>query len=131
MKTTKKRLGRYSIRLKGYDYSRPGRYFVTICTKNRECLFGDIINDKMQLNSMGSVVDDEWKKTSMIRNNVELGEYVVMPNHIHGIIIINDPGRGTLGSNELNQIVVDAIHELPLPRSEIIKRRRMLLPKII
>jgi len=81
---------RRSIRLKGYDYSQPGAYFVTICTHNRACLFGDIINGQMILNNYGEIVDNEWIKTAEIRKNIILDEFIVMPNHVHGIIIIDN-----------------------------------------
>jgi REP element-mobilizing transposase RayT len=79
-----------SSRLKDWDYSTPWWYYVTVCTKNFKSWFGDIKNGKMILNKLGKVVDEEWKKTKEIRKNVELDYYVVMPNHFHGIIIIND-----------------------------------------
>lgn len=81
---------RKTIRLKEYDYSQPGEYFVTICTKNHECIFGSIVNGKMDLNEMGRVVDKCWKEISEHFPNVELDEYVIMPNHIHGILMLND-----------------------------------------
>lgn len=84
---------RRSIRLKGYNYSRPGGYFITICTYHREYLFGDIVNGKMQLNPIGLIVEDEWQKTPFIRPTTELGPFVIMPNHIHGIIVLNDDRR--------------------------------------
>ncbi|HAY70319.1 MAG TPA: hypothetical protein DCX89_00365, partial [Saprospirales bacterium] len=77
---------RRSIRLKGYDYSRAGLYFITICTQNRACLFGEIKNGEMILNQYGQIAANEWMKTTEIRSNVELGELIIMPNHIHGII---------------------------------------------
>ena len=86
---------RKSIRLTGYDYSQPGAYFVTICTWNRECLFGEISNDEVVLKEYGQVVMQEWINTGKLRPNVELDTYVVMPNHFHGILIINDRG-GTI-----------------------------------
>ncbi len=79
-----------SIRLKHWDYSSCGAYFITICTKNRECCFGEIINGKMILSGIGGIVSNEWQKTQQIRKNVELDEWVVMPNHFHGIVIINE-----------------------------------------
>lgn len=79
---------RRSIRLKGYDYSQEGAYFITICTHDRECLFGEIVNGEMRLNPFGEIVRDEWLKTPTIRPNIELAEWVIMPNHIHGIVII-------------------------------------------
>ncbi|HGY11191.1 MAG TPA: transposase [Desulfobacterales bacterium] len=82
--------GRRSIRLQGYDYSQAGLYFITICTKDGEHLFGEITDGKMVLNAFGKIADNEWLKTGEIRDNVELSEYVIMPNHIHGIIVLND-----------------------------------------
>ncbi len=79
---------RRSIRLKKYDYSQPGLYFITLCTKNREFLFGEINNEKMLLNDAGVIVMQEWEKTQQIRKNIKLGEYVIMPNHFHAIIQI-------------------------------------------
>jgi putative transposase len=75
-------------RLPGRDYARSGRYYVTICTKGKYPWFGDIQNGKMYLSDFGRIVDDEWKRTALIRPYVELNEYVVMPNHFHGIIIL-------------------------------------------
>jgi REP element-mobilizing transposase RayT len=82
---------RRSIRLKGYDYSQEGLYFVTICTQNRECLFGEITNGEMQLNPMGEIAQAEWIKTGQMRPNIQLHESIIMPNHIHGIIQITHP----------------------------------------
>lgn len=86
-----------SIRLKGYDYSSEGAYFVTICTKNKECFFGNIVNGNMILNEIGLIVKNEWENTAILRDNVFLDAFVIMPNHIHGIIVINnDSGRCVL-----------------------------------
>jgi putative transposase len=63
---------RHSIRLSGYDYSQNGAYFITICTQNRECLFGDIENGEMRLNDTGLIVSEEWMKTTVIRDEIEL-----------------------------------------------------------
>ncbi|MFA5352968.1 MAG: hypothetical protein WC291_01955 [Thermodesulfovibrionales bacterium] len=80
---------RRSLRLKGYDYSQEGAYFITICAHSRrDCLFGEIVRDEMILNECGTIVRDEWLKTSEIRSEIHLGEYVIMPNHFHGIVII-------------------------------------------
>ncbi|KOR35629.1 transposase [Planktothricoides sp. SR001] len=80
---------RQSIRLKGYDYSQSGFYFITICCYQRECLFGDIINSQIILNNFGELVKKEWLKSAEIRKEIKLGEFVIMPNHFHGIVIIN------------------------------------------
>ena len=80
---------RKSIRLKGYDYSQEGLYFITICCQDGICRFGHIENDEMICNQYGIVAYNEWMKTPQIRSNITLHEFVVMPNHIHGIIEIN------------------------------------------
>ncbi|MDO4229865.1 MAG: hypothetical protein Q4C98_08625 [Capnocytophaga sp.] len=79
-------------RLYCYDYSSQGLYFITICTKDRIPFFGNIENGYMTLNKLGEVVTEEWLKTPTIRSdmNLELGEFVVMPNHFHGIISIGE-----------------------------------------
>ena len=87
---------RHSIRLKGYDYSQAGAYFVTICTHNKACVFGDVVDGEMRLNEYGAIVKDEWLRTDTLRENVVIDEYIIMPNHIHGIVIIMGDGRGTL-----------------------------------
>ncbi|MGH7801433.1 MAG: transposase [Thermodesulfobacteriota bacterium] len=76
-------------RLKDYDYSQNGYYFVTICTKNREAWFGKIESGKMILNQYGEIVERHWKEMPNYYKNVEIDEFIIMPNHIHGIIIIN------------------------------------------
>ena len=83
-----------SIRLLGYDYSQPGAYFITIATHNRQCSFGNIIDDEMMLNEFGVFVQNEWLKTGIIRPNINIDAFVVMPNHLHGIIIITDNDNG-------------------------------------
>ena len=80
---------RRSIRLKEYDYAQPGGYFVTIVTYHRDLLFGEIVHDEMQLNDFGEIADDCWRAMPEHFPNVNLSEYVVMPNHVHGIIVIN------------------------------------------
>jgi hypothetical protein len=86
---------RHSIRLRGYDYTQAGAYFVTILTHNRECLFGDIVDGEMRLNELGRVVATHWRAIPRHFKNVALDEWVVMPNHLHGIIVIgDDPRRG-------------------------------------
>ncbi len=86
---------RKTIRLKYYDYSQSGMYYVTICTHNRQNIFGEIINGEIVLNKFGELAKNEWERTSEIRHNVILDEFIIMPNHIHGIIIIKT-GRDTV-----------------------------------
>lgn len=85
---------RRSIRLKGYDYSQQGAYFVTLCAHNRECLFGEIANGEMQSNEIGEIVVTCWMQLPNHFRNIELDSFVVMPNHIHGIVVIvHEPAR--------------------------------------
>ncbi len=80
---------RKSTRLQGYDYAQEGAYFVTICTYRNQSLFGDISNDgEMLLNTVGCIAFEEWEHTEAVRENVILDEFMIMPNHIHGIVII-------------------------------------------
>ena len=83
---------RKSIRLKNYDYSKNGYYFITICSKNRECLFGEIRRGTIfcALNQGGRIVDQCWKEIVIHYENVIIDEFIIMPNHINGIIIINN-----------------------------------------
>uniref|UniRef100_Q3ARJ0 Transposase IS200-like domain-containing protein n=1 Tax=Chlorobium chlorochromatii (strain CaD3) TaxID=340177 RepID=Q3ARJ0_CHLCH len=99
---------RRSIRLKDYDYTQVGLYFITICCQDRTCRFGRIENGEMILNEHGKIAHNEWMKTREIRPNVELGEFIVMPNHIHAIIRFLR--RGELHSPN-NNVVFDT----PLP----------------
>ena len=93
---------RRSIRLKDYDYSQTGAYFVTVCSWNKGCVFGDIVDGALQINECGQIVQDEWMKTADIRTNVELDEFAVMPNHIHGIIVLADNVVLDVGNEFLN-----------------------------
>lgn len=82
--------------MKDYDYSQAGAYFVTICALNKKCIFGDVENAEIRLNEYGQVVRNEWLNTENIRSNVELDAFIVMPNHVHGILVIVDDCRGVL-----------------------------------
>ena len=86
---------RRSVRLQDDDYSQEGAYFITICTHKRELLFGQVAGDIIQLNSLGRVVQEEWLRTAEMRPSVVLDQYVIMPNHFHGIIVLHE-SRGTL-----------------------------------
>jgi REP element-mobilizing transposase RayT len=80
---------RHSTRLKGYDYTQAGGYFVTICTKEWVHLFGDIQNGEMIINNLGRIVQHQWLDLPKHYAGVELDDFIVMPNHFHGVIIIN------------------------------------------
>jgi len=79
-------------RAQWWDYSNAGAYFVTVCTSGMECYFGEVLNGEMSLSDIGKIVESEWLKTFEMRPdmNLEIGEYVVMPNHFHAIIIIGN-----------------------------------------
>jgi REP element-mobilizing transposase RayT len=79
--------------LKEYDYSQAGAYFVTICTQNRACLLGEIVDGEMRLSEVGRVVAEAWKWLAVQYPHVELDISIVMPNHLHGIIMIHDDIR--------------------------------------
>jgi len=86
---------RRSIRLQGYDYSRAGAYFVTMCTQNRECLFGEIVNGEMRLTDAGKMIQAVWDEIPAHYPGIDIDSFIVMPNHIHGIFVIvgATPGR--------------------------------------
>ena len=86
---------RRSIRLKGYDYSQEGAYYVTIVTWQREFLFGEIVNQEMMLSLYGEIVQKWWEEIPVHFASVETGAFVIMPNHVHGIIYIFEERRGT------------------------------------
>jgi len=79
---------RRSIRLKGYDYAQAGAYFVTICTYDRKCFLGDVCDGEMQLNDAGRMVQSVWDELPARFPGLELDAFVMMPNHVHGIILV-------------------------------------------
>ena len=88
---------RRSIRLQGYDYSQAGAYFLTLCTWNRECLLGEIVEGEMRLNPLGRIVEGQWNAIPKRFPTVELDEFTIMPNHLHGILtIVGAPLAGAL-----------------------------------
>jgi REP element-mobilizing transposase RayT len=112
---------RKKIRLKGYDYSQSGYYFVTICTKNREEWFGKVENETMRLSQFGEVAKNFWVEIPEHFKEVKTDEFSVMPNHLHGILIIEGRvGNAYLRSHQRNAFM----HSLQ-------DRTKMLLPKII
>ena len=121
MSFNKKIQTRKTIRLKGYDYTHAAAYFVTICTRHRECYFGDIINGEMKLSVMGRIADQCWNDILNHFTNVQLDEYRVMPNHVHGIIMITNA--------EANDQPVGARHVVSLHNDEPIRKFGPLPPK--
>ncbi len=95
---------RHSIRVPGYDYSQEGGYFVTICASRRACLFGEVVAGEMGLNTVGRMAEREWIRLGRRFAQVVLDEFVVMPNHVHGIIFIT--GRGTAGPGRATGVAI-------------------------
>jgi putative transposase len=87
---------RHSIRLQDYDYSQAGAYFITICTHEHKCIFGNITGGVMRLSQLGQVVENEWQRTPKLRPYIDLDVFTIMPNHLHGILVITDDRRGIL-----------------------------------
>lgn len=103
---------RCSVRLREYDYAQAGLYFITICCQGKECHFYTIKKNQMIFNEFGRIAHNNWVKTPEIRPNVKLHEFVVMPNHIHGIIEIHR--RGVLNTPPLNMPAKQGVCNTPL-----------------
>jgi REP element-mobilizing transposase RayT len=102
---------RRSIRLRDYDYSRAGAYLVTMCVQGRQRIFGEIIDGKMNTNRFGEIVIQCWNDVPNRYQNVQTDAFVVMPDRVHGIIIINEDDT------------VGAIHELPRQEQQLLQTR--------
>jgi len=85
---------RRTIRIQGYDYNQAGAYFVTVVTQNRNCVFGVVKEGCILHSDAGRMVEREWKRLSQRFRQVEIMDFVIMPNHLHGIIMILDMGKG-------------------------------------
>jgi REP element-mobilizing transposase RayT len=92
---------RRSIRLKEYDYTQPAAYYITLCTKTRQCLFGDVTKGEMRLNSLGYIAFSCWQAIPNHFPHVELDAFVIMPNHLHGILVISDTIVGATPASPL------------------------------
>ena len=112
-------LHRRTVRLPDFDYSQAGAYFVTICAFQHRKIFGTLAGEEIQLSDIGSIILEEWEKTPMIRPNIELGAYVIMPNHFHAIVHIVDNDDLTKEyiqeNNYVNDPAVGAYSHTPLP----------------
>lgn len=104
------------VRLRHYDYSQSGAYFITMCVQNRARLFGDIIDGEMQLNEAGRTIQSLWNELPTFYSGSEIDEFAIMPNHFHAIIVLIES--------------VGAIHESP-QRITVTERRNMAIPKMI
>ncbi len=122
-----------SARLQNWDYSSNGAYFITICTNNREHYFGEIRQEKMVLSNCGVIADLMWYEIKNHAKNIELGEFIVMPNHIHGILIMNNIGSKNDNDNhdhnddnnhDRDHDHVETRHALSLPPTPPIGKQR-------
>lgn len=95
---------RRSIRLRNYDYTQNGAYFMTICVQDRACLLGDVVGGEMRLNEAGQRVQDVWMGLPDHYPHLQLDAWVIMPNHVHGIIVLHD---GTVRPSPLPQFATD------------------------
>jgi len=119
---------RRSIRLKGYDYSQAGAYFITICTENRRCLFGMVEGSEMILNRAGEYVKECWLKIPEHFPHAKLDEFSIMPNHIHGIIIINENVGVHVGVQDFEPLHNKKCKYNPLRK---INKYQQIIPKSI
>jgi REP element-mobilizing transposase RayT len=97
---------RQSCRIRGYDFSQPGAYFITIKSYNNAKIFGKIPGKLMVLNDSGKIVYDEWVKTQIIRTNIRLGEFTIMPDHFHGILIVTKCLYDQFSENKPNRKII-------------------------
>ena len=115
------RHNRRSIRLPKREYVQPGAYFVTICTKDRMCNFGDVINGVMVLSEWGAVVQERWQALPLHHPNVSLDVFVVMPNHLHGIVVISDGIDMSGRAQQAAPLHHEGMHILPGSLNAIIR----------
>jgi hypothetical protein len=114
---------RRSMRLQGYDYNQAGAYFVTIVTQDRMCSFGDVADGKMQLNAAGQMIQIVWNELSTHYPNVETDLFVVMPNHVHGVIVL--VGAGACAESG-GQPRGDCPYKPPDPRITMLRSRCLM-----
>ncbi|MEW6529384.1 MAG: transposase [Thermodesulfobacteriota bacterium] len=107
---------RRSLRLRAYDYSAAAAYFLTLCAHDQECLFGEVADGELSLNRFGSIASEEWRRSAEVRSEISLDAFVVMPNHLHGILFV-DP-----------IVIVGAHGRAPLP-SRATAPSRLTRPK--
>ncbi|MGK7879848.1 MAG: transposase [Crocosphaera sp.] len=103
---------RRSMRLKNYDYSQAGAYFITICTQHKQCIFGDIKKGKMRLNHLGAIADQYWQQIPKHFSNTALDVYIIMPNHLHGILWIVKDVQNNQQPRKFGNIVKGSISSI-------------------
>lgn len=120
---------RRSIRLKEYDYTQAGAYFVTICARHRECPFGQVAGDEMVLNDAGRMVQDAWEELPHRFPTIRLDEFVVMPNHVHFIVWLNPPEH--VGTQCRGAINCAPTTVTPIGQSSTVDRQRPTLGQVV
>ena len=106
---------RRSIRLRGWDYGKPGKYFITICCQDKVCLFGEVVQGKMILNQAGKIAQECWLAIPQHYPNTTLHEFIIMPNHVHGIIeIISKKADSNQEKDEIKGLDMDIHHGLDM-----------------
>jgi putative transposase len=129
-----------STRLKGYDYSQPGKYFVTIYTNNHECLFGTVEKEEMMLSPISIIAKKRWEEIPCHHKNVALDEFIVMPNHVHGIIILlenslisaEETTESASHRDAIHRVSMDEINESKLSGRDVacnVSTKTMISPK--
>jgi len=123
---------RRSIRLTAYDYARTGAYFVTICARDRECLFGVVEDGEMRLSPLGRIVDATWSALPRHYRHVVPDAFVVMPNHVHGIIVLVDDSAGVRAGLSLDrELEIRSTGPSPLAAGSATQPHRHPLPEIV
>ncbi|UBF27441.1 transposase [Kovacikia minuta CCNUW1] len=121
---------RRSIRLQGYDYASAGAYFITICTHQRQCLFGAVVAGEMRLNEFGQIARSHWLKLPNYHSHLRLDEFVVMPNHLHGILVVADSPVGA-GFDVQSMVHTDNPLAKPAPTDALQQTSHHGIPEII
>ncbi len=116
------------MRLKGFDYSSEGCYFITIVTKDRVPLFGEIVREEMVLNELGKIVAEEWIKSAEMREEIEIEDFVVMPNHFHAVVMIFNPLNPCMGDPISTESPVGAYGHTPLQNHQSTNQRGFRSP---
>ena len=118
---------RRSSRLQGYDYRSSGAYFVTICTVEKRPLFGMVREGSVQLNELGQIADTCWKQIERVRSGVELDAYIVMPNHIHGILLFSREDAATKASSATRELAAGSLGAILGQYKSVVRKRSQSL----
>ena len=121
---------RRSIRLQGYDYSRSGAYYVTLCTQDRACFFGEVVDTDMHLNDAGRLVSDAWRALPDRFPPIVLDAFVIMPNHIHGVVVITGDNTPVNDKDVVGAGLVPAHDVVPAHDGSIVRATTRVAPTL-